>query len=206
MKFVLLAAGKGSRIYNKINKNKCLLKLAKKTLIERSVGEILKTKIKNIIIVLGFKPKQIIKTLNNHKNVTFIFNKQYKSREMLYSLILALKKYNTNLIFGYSDIIFTNKIIDKLIKKNSKNITIPVLSNWKKIWKIRKKNPMEDAETLYTNKFMQITSIGKKINDLKSVKYQFMGITFIPRSQRRRLLNCYSKIKKKKSFTFNNLS
>ena len=95
MKFVLLAAGKGSRIYSKIKKNKCLLKLANKTLIERSVGEILKTKIKNIIIVLGFKPKQIIKTLNNHKNVTFIFNKQYKSREMLYSLILALKKYNT---------------------------------------------------------------------------------------------------------------
>ena len=187
MKFVLLAAGKGTRIYKKIKKNKCLLKLGKKTLIERSVDEILKTKINKIIIVLGFRPKQIVKTLINNKNVTFIYNNQYRSKEMLYSLILALKNYNTNLIFGYSDIIFTYKTINQLIKKKSKNIAIPVLSNWEKVWKIRKKNPIKDAETLYVNKSMRITSIGKKIDNLKSVKYQFMGITFVPKSQRKRL-------------------
>ena len=35
MKFVILAAGKGSRLYKKIKKNKCLLKIGKKTLIEK---------------------------------------------------------------------------------------------------------------------------------------------------------------------------
>ena len=51
MKFVLLAAGKSKRLYKKIKKNKCLLKLGNKT----------------------------------------------------------LKKYNTDIIFGYSDVIISKK-------------------------------------------------------------------------------------------------
>ena len=63
MKVVLLAAGKSQRIFKKINKNKCLLKINKNTIIENSINEILKAKVKlkDIIIVLGFKPNLIKK-------------------------------------------------------------------------------------------------------------------------------------------------
>ena len=61
-KVIFLAAGKSKRIFNKIGKNKCLLEIKKKTLIERSIEEINKTKIKDITIVLGFKQK-LIKSL-----------------------------------------------------------------------------------------------------------------------------------------------
>ena len=197
MKFVLLAAGKSQRIFKKINKNKCLLKINKKTLIENSINEILKTKIKDITVVLGFKPDLIKNKLKNYKNIKFILNKKYNSKEMLYSLIFALRKYNSNIVFLYTDIIFSHKIINKIIKSNKKNITIPVLSNWKKIWKIRNKNPYNDAESLFINNSIQLTSISQKIKKLNDVKYQFMGITFIPQSQRKKVLNFYDKIKAK---------
>jgi len=160
MKFVLLAAGKSKRIYNKINKNKCLIKIKRKTIIENSVDEILKTRIKDIVVVVGFRPEPIKKKLKNYKNINFILNSKYNSREMLYSLILALRKCDTDIIFGYTDIIFSYKTINKIIKSSRENITIPILSNWKKIWKIRNKNPYDDAETLFVNKTMH---------------YQFMG-------------------------------
>ena len=197
MKFVLLAAGKSKRIYKKINKHKCLIKINRKTIIENSVNEILKTTIKDIVVVLGFMPGQIKKKLKNHKNIKFILNKKYNSREMLYSLIFALRKYDSDIIFGYTDIIFSYKTINKIIKLNKKKITIPVLQNWKKVWKIRKKDPYEDAETLFVNKAMQLVSIGKKIKILKEVKYQFMGLTFFPQRERKKLLNFYDKIKNK---------
>ena len=38
MKVVLLAAGKSQRIFKKINKNKCLLKINKNTIIENSIN------------------------------------------------------------------------------------------------------------------------------------------------------------------------
>ena len=77
MKFVFLAAGKGERIFKKINKNKCLLELNNKTLIENSINEVLKTRIKKIQIVTGFKSENIVKKLKKYKNIRFIYNNKY---------------------------------------------------------------------------------------------------------------------------------
>lgn len=197
MKVIFLAAGKSRRIFNKIGKNKCLLEIDQKTLIERSIDEINKTKIKDITIVLGFKQKLIKKSLKNFQNLKFIVNKKYNTREMLYSLIFALKKYNSDIIFIYTDIIFSHRTINKIIKSKKKYITLPILTNWKKIWKIRNKNPYTDAETLEINNLFQLKSIGKKITNLNKVKNQFMGITFIPKSKRKDVLNFYKNLKEK---------
>ena len=116
---------------------------------------------------------------------------------MLYSLIFALRKYNSDIIFIYTDIIFSHKTINKILKSKKKYITLPVLNNWKKIWKIRNKDPYSDAETLEVNNLSQIKSIGKKITNLDKVKYQFMGITFIPKSKRKNFLNFYNNLKEK---------
>ena len=200
MKVVLLAAGKSQRIFKKINKNKCLLKINKNTIIENSINEILKAKVKleDIIIVLGFKSNLIKKKLKKYKKIKFILNKNYNSSEMLYSLIFALRKYNSDVIFVYTDIIFSHKTINKIIKSDKKNITIPVLSNWKKIWKIRNKDPYDDAESLLVSDKL-LTSIGQKIKKLSKIKYQFMGITFIPQSEREKVLNFYNNTKVKKN-------
>ena len=200
MKVVLLAAGKSQRIFKKINKNKCLLKINKNTIIENSINEILKAKVKlkDIIIVLGFKPNLIKKKLKRYKKIKFILNKKYNSSEMLYSLIFALSKYDSDIIFAYTDIIFSHKTINKIIKSDNRNITIPVLSNWKKIWKIRNKDPYKDAESLFINDGY-LTSIGQKIKKLSNIKYQFMGITYIPQSERKRILNFYSNTRVKKN-------
>ena len=145
MKLIFLAAGKGKRIYQKIKKNKCLIEINGKTLIENLINEVKKTKIKHIAIVTGFKANKIRKSLYKHKKIKFIHNKNYDKKEMLYSLIVGLKKFDTNLIFAYTDILFTSKIINKIIEKNSKNLTLPIFSNWKNVWKIRNKDPYKDA-------------------------------------------------------------
>ena len=61
MKFVLLAAGKSSRIYNKIKKPKCLLEINGKTLIEKIIFDIRGLSASKIYIVLGFKANMIKK-------------------------------------------------------------------------------------------------------------------------------------------------
>ena len=81
---------------------------------------------------------------------------------MLYSMYLALKKINDDIVFSYSDIFYEKKIISSLIKSKSKNIIVPINTNWEKIWKIRKKNIIDDAETLKI-KNNKIVEIGKKI-------------------------------------------
>lgn len=200
MKFVLLAAGKSKRLYKKIGIHKCLLNIGNNTLIQNTINEIYKSKIKNITIILGFKAKEIKSHLKKYKNVNYIINKDYNTKEMLHSLMLALKKNNTNIIFGYSDVIINNKTIRKLINLNKGNITVPILKNWKKIWKIRNKDPLKDAETLFVDRSSKIISIGNKIKKIKDIKYQFMGLIFIPKNERKNVLKFYNNLKKKINF------
>ena len=59
--------------------------------------------------------------------------------------------------------------------KKKNNIYLPILSNWKKIWKVEK-NIYQDAENLQVDKKLNLKKIGQKIKILKKVEYQYMGL------------------------------
>jgi choline kinase len=198
VRIIFLAAGKSNRIFNKIKKNKCLINIKGKPLIELLIDKIKKTKINKISIITGFRAKILKKKLKNIKNIDFLFNEKFSSREMLYSLILGLKNYDEDILISYSDILFNSKTINLLLKKRSKEIKIPILKNWKKIWKIRNKDPLIDGETLFINNKGNLKSIGNKITDLKKVDYQYMGLIFIPKEKRKKVLSFYKLISRNK--------
>ena len=109
MKFVILAAGKSSRIYKKIKTPKALLKIKNKSLTKIKVNDIFSlhkkystTKKINIVV---FKK---LKELKEFK-LNFILNKDYKNKDMLHSLILGLNNGSEDTIMIYSDIYFNKQ-------------------------------------------------------------------------------------------------
>ena len=202
MKLIILAAGKGSRIFKDINKNKCLLKVNSQTIIEKIINDAINCGINKIEVVLGYRSNFVMKIIKKYKQVSFVINKKYNSTDMVYSSMLALKKTNTDAIICYSDIIFHKSIFKKLISLNSKNITIPYITNWKNIWKKRNKNIFEDAET-FKIKGNKLLEIGNKITtqNLKSVKGQFMGIIYLPKEKIKKLIFKYMKETNKIQYT-----
>ena len=203
MKIAILAAGRSSRIFEKIQKNKCLIDINGESLIHNSIKKLIKTnriKEKDIYIVTGFKPDLIKSNVNKKfKKINYIYNKYFQKKEMLYSMLLAMKKINEDFICIYSDILFSHETLNKLLlyKKNS-NIKIPVLKNWEQIWKYKGKCLFEDAENLkLNNKNHIIQSIGQKISKLKP-KYQYMGIIYFPKLEFTNILRLYSKLKNEK--------
>ena len=147
MKFVLLAAGKGSRIYKKINKPKCLLQINGTSLIEKIIKDIKSISKEKIHIVVGFKSNLIKKNLKKYQRLHFIDNKDYKKKEMLHSLILALQGINDDIIFSYTDIIYNKTVIKNLLHQK-KNIHLPILKNWKRVWKKRKDMNMQAIQCM----------------------------------------------------------
>ena len=202
MKLIILAAGKSSRIFKDINKNKCLVKIKKQTIIEKIINDALSYGIKNIQVVLGYRSNFVIKEIKKYKEVSFVINKKYNSTDMVYSSMLALKKTNTDAIICYSDIIFHKLIFKKLIGSKYKDITIPYITNWKNVWKKRNKNIFEDAET-FKIKRNKLIEIGNKITtqNLKSVKGQFMGIVYLPKEKIGKIINEYKKVSNKIQYT-----
>ena len=183
MNLILLAAGKSSRIYNKIKKNKCLIKINNKSLIRNIIDNSSGANISEINIITGFKSQNIKNELKDYNKIKFTNNLKYKTTDMVYSSIIGLKKSKSDTIISYTDIVYTKKLF-QIIKKSNKNfITIPYIKNWKNVWKKRNKNIFEDAETFNVDKNSNLREIGNKINDknLKLVNGQFMGTIFIPK-------------------------
>ena len=193
MRLLLLAAGKSSRIFNKIKKNKCLINVNNKSLIQNIIDNAYKSKIKKIDIITGFKPNNIKKDLKDYQNISFINNSKYNTTDMVYSAFLGLKKSKTDTIISYTDIIYTDKIFDTLSSSSKKFITIPYIKNWKYVWKKRNKDIFDDAETFQVDLKSNLKEIGNKINrkNLKHINGQFMGIIFIPANLIKIVMNKY---------------
>lgn len=198
MRTIILAAGKGQRIFESLKKNKCLLNINDETLIKKIIKDSKKNNINKITVVTGFKEENIKKHLQN-EDVNFLNNKHYNKREMLYSIILALKKYHKeNILISYSDILFHNNIFKKISKLSNKNkIILPINMNWKNVWKIRKKKITLDCETLTYDNNNNLTQIGRKISTFKDVQGQFMGLLYIPKSKNKFFIKVYKNMDKK---------
>jgi len=195
MKLILLAAGKSSRIYNDIGLNKCLIKVKNKSLIQKIIDDGYHSGIKKIDVITGFKSNNIKQNLKKYNKLRFINNNKYNHTDMVHSALLGLKKDNTDTIISYTDIYFQKSIFSQLIKSKNKNITIPFIKNWKQIWKIRKKNIFEDAETFKIDKNSFLKEIGQKINkkNLKEIDGQFMGLIYIPKEHIKLVIKLYKK-------------
>ena len=114
MELVILAAGKGSRIFKSINRNKCLIKIHKQTLIEKIINDAISLKLfKKINVVTGYRKNKIIEKLKNYK-VNFIFNKDFIKKEMLHSLKLGIKNCKNDTLVTYSDIIFSKRVFQDI--------------------------------------------------------------------------------------------
>ena len=171
MILIYLAAGRGSRLPNKLRNNpKCLVEIKGQTLLERNKKFFKNFKKK--IIITGYK-KEKLKNIAKNLNFKIIHNKDYKKTNMVYSMFLAKKYINEDVVVCYGDIIFNPNIIRLLKVKNN---ILPVNLNWLKYWKKRmsKKRILIDAEELKI-KNKKVTHIGGKILK-KYPKYQFCGI------------------------------
>ena len=193
MKLLLLAAGKSSRIFENIKKNKCLIKIQNKSLIRNIIDNAHKSLIKDIDVITGFKPINIKNDLKKYNNINFINNTRYKTTDMVYSALLGLKKSNTDTIISYTDIFYDNTVFNDLIKKKNPDITVPFIKNWKYVWKKRKKDIFDDAETFMISGNNNLKEIGNKINkkNLKLIDGQFMSIIYIPKKHLNLVISFY---------------
>ena len=193
MELIILAAGRGKRINTHIKKNKCLLKINNQTLIEKIIKDFSSViKLKKITVVVGYNHEKIKSNLINY-NINFIYNKDYKTKEMLYSLYLGLLRSKENVIVSYSDIYFSKSIIKKLKKYSSNKIILPINSNWKSVWRKRGKNFFEDCESLKYDKNLLLKEIGNKIKSTSNVMGQYMGIIYFPKKIKKEIIKNYKK-------------
>ena len=121
IKGILLAAGQSKRLKNE---NKLFKIFKNKPLIQHSLNAVQNSKIKKIIIVLGYQYKESKKKIKKNKKIIFTHNKNYKNG-MSSSIKAGLKKISKKdkgFIILQSDMPFVktsdiNKIYNSIIRK-----------------------------------------------------------------------------------------
>ena len=121
IKGILLAAGQSKRLKNE---NKLIKIFKNKPLIHHALNSVKNSKIKKIIIILGYQFKEVKKKIKKNKKIIFVHNKNYKNG-MSSSIKSGLKKINKNdkgFIILQSDMPFVktsdiNKIYNSIIRK-----------------------------------------------------------------------------------------
>lgn len=171
MNAIILAAGEGKRLHPlTLTKPKCMVELFGKPILERQLSIFKKCGIDDICIVTGFKSELI-----NYPNVDYIKNPNFMKTNMLESLFCASKKFTESTIVSYGDILFEQQVLKKLIDSKG-DFSIIIDKQWEKYWKIRSNNPLNDLESLKLDGEQNITSIGKKVENLNEIEGQYIGL------------------------------
>lgn len=126
MKTVILAAGISSRLRPLTDKiPKCLIKLGNKTILERTIDNLISYNLNEIIIVTGYLEdmiKNFLKSKYPNLNITYVYNEVYDSTNNIYSLWLTKKLVvGDKMLLLDSDILFDKKILALLLNSNYSN-------------------------------------------------------------------------------------
>ena len=123
---VICAAGEGKRLkpYTD-NCPKCLIKIGEKTIIEYMLDNISKAGINNVIIVIGYKKNEVINKIGykyKNCNIRYVINDNYSNTNNMYSLWLAMKHINEDIVFFNADILFNVSILKDVLNPKYENM------------------------------------------------------------------------------------
>lgn len=112
MKAIILAAGRGTRLYPlTLDKPKCLLKINGKTILDRQIEAIREIGIKDILIVTGYKKELIEHAVGNEARCKEYLG--FEKTNNLHTLWSIKNELNNNFMCFFSDLIFDTEVIKR---------------------------------------------------------------------------------------------
>lgn len=141
-----------------------------KSIIERQISLLHKVGITDIVIIKGYAQEKI-----NYPQAKYYINSDFKSTNMLTSLFCAEAELDNETIILYSDIIFTEDIIRRLISAPGETV-VTVDLDWKIYWKMRYDRIDFDTESLKVNSDGGIVSLGNTSPALNEIDGRYVGL------------------------------
>ncbi|WP_292469941.1 phosphocholine cytidylyltransferase family protein [Methanolobus sp.] len=129
---LLLAAGKGSRLYPLTSDTpKCLTMVHEASILERLVINLKKQGFKRLVIVTGYQEKCIrdfLETRSCGMTIDYIFSPLYATTNNIYSLWMARDIINEPFLLIESDLIFDESLLDGMCSPD--RIAVGCMQPW----------------------------------------------------------------------------
>ena len=194
IKAIIIAAGRGLRLKPLTDdRPKCMLKLGGGTILEHQLKALRNAGIDRIALIKGYK-KEII----DYPGLRYYINDNYQKNNILHSLFYAEKEMDDEFIAVYSDILYTEDIVKRLLDDKG-DISIVVDIDWKGYYNGRIGHTIEEAENVIFDSKNRVLKIGKILLEKDAVGGEFIGMmkcskngAFVFKSHFNRLKKNYS--------------
>lgn len=172
MKAVILAAGMGTRLIKYTeNLPKGMLSFRGKPLLLWQIERFREVGINDIVIVTGYQKDKI-----QFPNIRYYHNERYAETNMVESLMcLGNELVEDDLIVAYSDVIFSKKLLEKVIATKAE-LVVAADEAWRSYWHKRYGTTETDLESLTVNDQLDIIELGKPITTSQDVIYRYIGL------------------------------
>jgi choline kinase len=172
MRGIILAAGRGSRMGPLTAEiPKCLVQLGGKPLLEWQTSALRSAGIERIGIVTGWQPEHLA-----NRGLETFHNPRWAQTQMVMSLACASEWLAADTcIVSYSDIFYPASAV-RVLMAAAANIAITYDPDWLALWSRRFADPLSDAESFDTDAAGLVTDIGRKTEDVRKIKGQYMGL------------------------------
>lgn len=170
VKAILIAAGLGMRL-NPLtdNRPKCMLDVGGKTILQRVLETLRSCGINDIAIVRGYQKEMI-----NFPRIKYYYNDDYMNNNILGSLFYAEEEMDGILVVSYSDILYEEKVLKKLLGSEA-DISVVVDTKWTEAYEGRTEHPVSEAEKVLVQD-NRVVRIGKEPIGAKEAYGEFIGL------------------------------
>lgn len=169
MKAIILAAGRGTRLYPYTQYiPKCLLDIGGLTILEHQLNHIKDCGINEVVIVVGFgfeRVENFLRTFDGlGMRIKTLYNPFYQTTNSLISLWIARGEMNEDIVVMNGDDVYEIDVLDKALSLSNEKICLPIK---------RKKNyEEEDMKVNLDNG--RIVDISKSIN--RNISAESVGL------------------------------
>ena len=202
MKAIIIAAGMGQRLrpYTS-DRPKCMVEINGRSLIQRQVDAYRAAGIEEIIVIRGYRGRQI-----QLSNITYVDNNDYQNNNILESLFCAKEHLFGDVLISYGDITFHPDLIKSLVPQQAP-ISLVIDTKWAQVYEGRNDHPIEQAELcnvmsipaegmLRRDEIHRITNVGKHVGP-EQAQGEFIGLCKISAPALARLCAIYEHAKLK---------
>jgi choline kinase len=165
MKAIILAAGRGRRLYPYTKYiPKCLLDVGGETILEHQINHIRDCGINEIVIVVGFGYEKVEDFLRNYDGlgtrIKTLYNPFYQTTNSLISLWIARGEMDEDIVIMNGDDVFEFDVIDQVLRERDEKICLP----------IKKKSNYEEEDMKVVIQRGRIIEIGKTLENNPSAE------------------------------------
>lgn len=131
MKAIILAAGRGRRLYPFTKYiPKCLLDIGGRTILEHQINHIRDCGIDEVVIVVGFGSEKVENFLRNYDGlgmrIKTLYNPFYQTTNTLISLWIAREEMDEDIVVVNGDDVFEVEVLEQALGARDKKICLPV--------------------------------------------------------------------------------